>query len=198
MPTGYTEAISKGISFNQYALDCARAFGATVPLRDHPGGGEIIPEKFEPSDYHTRKLAEAQQFLAGLEAMDDQARDASYCRDYRHAEEFRLNGLARIKELREKYEAMLKQVEAWTPPSDDHSNLKQFMRSQILDSVRVDCNDAYYQTPTPVISPAEWLAEKKAHAQRDIEYHTKQQAEEVARTDGRNEWIKQLRESLKT
>lgn len=50
MPTGYTADIKDGISFETYAMNCARAFGACVSLRDKPSGGKVIPDAFEPSD----------------------------------------------------------------------------------------------------------------------------------------------------
>lgn len=41
MPTGYTDAIKDGISFNQFILSCARAFGALITMRDEPSS---VPE----------------------------------------------------------------------------------------------------------------------------------------------------------
>lgn len=34
MPTGYTADIKDGITFRDFALRCARAFGATIMQRD--------------------------------------------------------------------------------------------------------------------------------------------------------------------
>ena len=34
MPTGYTADIKDGIDFKTYAMNCARAFGARVMLRE--------------------------------------------------------------------------------------------------------------------------------------------------------------------
>ncbi len=64
MPTGYTADIAKGITFQQYAWSCARAFGALVMMRDEPSDAPI-PEAFTPSDYHVKALAEARAKLAG-------------------------------------------------------------------------------------------------------------------------------------
>src|SRR6056297_1005549 len=62
MPTGYTHQIKDGISFEKYALGCARAFGATISMRDDPPDAEI-PEKFDESDHHLEKIKEAQDNL---------------------------------------------------------------------------------------------------------------------------------------
>ena len=68
MPTGYTAAIKDGISFNEYALSCARAFGALIMMRDEPADAPI-PDEFKPSDYHFKKIEEAKAELARLRAM---------------------------------------------------------------------------------------------------------------------------------
>ena len=44
-------------------MNCARAFGACVELRDEPGGGDRIPEAFEPSDYHLKAVEKARSEL---------------------------------------------------------------------------------------------------------------------------------------
>lgn len=54
MPTAYTADIAKGITFKQYAMNCARAFGALIDLRDKPANCEI-PDVVYPSDYHLKK-----------------------------------------------------------------------------------------------------------------------------------------------
>jgi hypothetical protein len=34
MPTGYTDKIKDGISFEEFVLSCARQFGACISMRD--------------------------------------------------------------------------------------------------------------------------------------------------------------------
>lgn len=64
MPTGYTADVADGkiTDFVEYALQCARAFGACIMLRDEPISSEI-PE-FQPSDYNANALAEAEKTLS--------------------------------------------------------------------------------------------------------------------------------------
>ena len=47
MPTGYTCQIETGITFEQFALNCSRAFGALSNMRDDPSGTPI-PNKIKP------------------------------------------------------------------------------------------------------------------------------------------------------
>ena len=72
MPTGYTAEVQKGISFDKYALNCARAFGALVSMRDEPSDKEI-PEKLEPSDYHFKAKATAENNLSTLNSLSNEA-----------------------------------------------------------------------------------------------------------------------------
>lgn len=65
MPTGYTAAIADGISFTNYAMGCARAFGALIEMRDEPSDAPI-PEEFKPSTYHLEELQKAQKKLHNL------------------------------------------------------------------------------------------------------------------------------------
>lgn len=56
MPTGYTSPLYEGkeISFEQFALRCARNFGALVMMREEPLDTPI-PEKFNPCEYCKRE-----------------------------------------------------------------------------------------------------------------------------------------------
>ena len=49
MPSGYTEGVASGkvTEFKEYALLCARAFGACISLRDEPLSLEIPEFKKE-------------------------------------------------------------------------------------------------------------------------------------------------------
>lgn len=94
MPTGYTADIKDGIDFKTYAMNCARAFGACVMLRDEPGGGD------------------------------------------------------------------------------------------------------YGKTPTVRLTGEAWAAERRANLTRDVQYHERAHAAEVARAAGRTAWVQSLRAAL--
>ena len=196
MPTGYTAAIKDGLTFEQFAMSCARAFGACISLRDESGGGEKIPERFEPSDYHQRKLAEAQQELALIEAMTPYECEQSAATDYLSAEGARQRQLRDMEDLRQKYDQMLDAVNEWVPPSADHRELRTFMRDQIEQSSKFDCDTEFYAMPTLRLTGAEWKKQRIKTLQGSIVYHEEGHAAEVERTNQRNEWIRLLRESL--
>ena len=77
MTTGYTDAVGKGeiTEFKDYALLCARAFGACVSMRDEPLDAEI-PEEFKPNDYHEKSLQKARgEDNEFLKKSDDEVRE---------------------------------------------------------------------------------------------------------------------------
>jgi hypothetical protein len=201
MPTGYTAPIKDGISFKEYAMGCARAFGALIMMRDEPSDAPI-PEAFEPSDYNSKRIEEHESELAKVKAMDAEQCQAAAVKE--HA-----NDVARFskyieenRELEAKYKAMLEQVEAYEPPSPDHVKFKEFMRSQITESIQFDCGGDYHEQLAKINATTpngeQWQATKIATLAKDIAYHAKQHAEELERTEGRNRWVRELRESLRS
>lgn len=193
MPTVYTSDLyyGKPQTFSGFAMECARAFGALVHLRDSQGAE--IPDVIEADDYHLRQQQEAEQEFERLRSMSYEeikaaATEAAEQTDRRWAEARRDTA-----EKQARYEAMLAEVQAWKPPTKDHQGLKDFMVQQLTDSLRFDCCDL----PTVAVqTPAGWHAERFAKVQRDIAYHGAEYAKEVDRAAERTLWIKALRESL--
>lgn len=198
MPTGYTAAIADDITFDDFVISCARGMGALVMMRDEPANAPI-PERFEPSDYHTKKIAEATATLDRLAGMTEA--DAEQAASDAHEAEIaaQASAIHRNDTLREKYNAMLAKVVAWKSPSADHDGFKKFMVEQITQSIDFDCDNSYYRDQKHTkLTGAEWLAQEEANARKDIACHDAQNAKEIERTEARNTWLRLLRESLKT
>lgn len=194
MPTGYTAAVADGINFEQFVWSCARAFGALVSMRDDPMSAPI-PERFEPSDYHSGALAKARDRLATLQTMSDEDATANARAEYDKEVHRHRERLAEIQAQSDKYHAMLALVVQWVPPSPEHQGLKDFMAQQLRQTIDFDCTTKYITAP--VLLPGnEWLRKQIADAQHSVDYHTAEQAKEVERTEGRNEWLRALRESV--
>jgi len=196
MPTGYTADISKGMSFNDYAMGCARAFGALVLMRDEAKDAQI-PEKIEPSDYHEKALKTAKARLTKLEGMSLDDANFQSTSDWDRAEESRLNRLSENKKLRVKYELMLRRAKEYISPTPDHDSFREFMISQIEESIKWDCSESYYENPEEMLSGEDWLNKEKVAEEKNIHYHTKNNNEEIERTNDRNSWLNSLRNSLK-
>jgi hypothetical protein len=99
---------------------------------------------------------------------------------------------------------MLEKVRAWESPSSKHDNYKEFMISQLEDSIRWDCSGSYYEDSLlqavsklkNMPTTKEIREERFSRLQRDFEYYQKKLAEEKERVSGNNQWIRQLYESL--
>lgn len=196
MPTGYTAKIKDGITFKEFAWGCARAFGALVMMRDDPSDAPI-PEKFEPSDHHSKKIAEERARTKELLKFSVKRCDLEATKA--HAQAVASNGAA-LKDCsaqRVKYDAMLDQVKAWVPPTPDHQGMKDFMIQQITDSVKFDCSESYYHDNAPKnIGGAAWREKQLAESARSITYHLEGHEKEVTLANQRNKWIADLRKSL--
>lgn len=194
MPTGYTAAIADGIDFKTYAMNCAHAFGALVELRDSPNAP--IPDEFKPSTYHAEAIEKARADLIALAKMTPAEGERAAAKAFDDAETNRAVRLQEKRDLRAKYEAMLAKVNAWTAPTPEHVGYHEFMRTQIEQSIRFDCDESYYLKPTKRMTGAEWAADRLASLQRDVAYHTKEHAAEVERAASRTAWVRALRQSL--
>jgi hypothetical protein len=195
MPTGYTAAIADGITFEQYAMQCARAFGALVMMRDEPSDAPI-PEEFAPSSYHDKAIAEERERIAKLNAMSQEQAERAAAVAWDAAETSRLASLQNIRALRAKYDAMLTKVGSWTPPTPDHAELHKFMREQIEQSIDFDCGEKYYSTPTERKNGSVWLAEQLREASRSLAYHMEEAHKERERAASRTAWVCALKQSL--
>jgi hypothetical protein len=195
MATGYTHDVADGkvTEFPAFALSCARAFGACITMRDDDPA-KPIPDEFKPDTWCAKWADEAKGELERLEEMTFAARQAAYRADVAATEAVWEKSEAERKAKRERYESMLAKVEAWTPPSDEHVELKKFMVSQLADSIKFDCSNSWERPVAPTV--AQWYAEKVKSARKRIADSEDEQRKENERAAGRNRWIRQLRESL--
>ncbi len=191
MPTGYTYIIEDGATFEQYVWVCARAFGALVSMGEDASDAEI-PEELKPDTTHyDNSAAKARARLRELQSMTDEQVVATL--DAEHAtalDEYRKRLEANAL-VRSRYEAMRERVLAWTPPSSDHRGIRDFM----LQQIRVSTDNYEPAAPTQT-DPATWHKSAIETAQRDLAYAEKRRAEEIARTNERNKWLRDLRASV--
>ena len=198
MPTGYTAPIADGITFKEYAMGCARAFGALIMMRDEPQNAEI-PEAFEASTYHKDAIEKAAMELKELLAMDQPTAAAKAKEAHQNHIDYHTEEIAKDEALAAKYKAMLAEVEAYKSPSPDHDNFKKFMADQITESIRFDCSSNYHREAiesAKLMSGEEFILAEKKRLEDSMEYHKKHYQEELDRTKNRNEWLQKLRDSL--
>lgn len=194
MPTGYTSELYDGkkITFQEFAMNCARAFGALIMMRDDDRDAKI-PDEFKPSDHGLRQKERAEKGLKAVLAWtDENARRearASYDMAMAAYKKTKASHLA----MATRYQAMLAEVKRWTPPTPDHEGLKKFMVEQLESSLNGDC----YAPALPKLEPWRKFKDREiADAKRDIAYYAKSYADDVRRAEERTGWVRDLRRSL--
>ncbi len=196
MPTGYTaKLMDKGQSFQDFVLGCAKAFGACIELRDAPADAPI-PEEFEVSSYHEDKRLEAIEEADKLRAMTEVQR-LNYGQELKdseidRAQKYRNNGFVQNKRLKD----MAGSVSSWRMPSDEFKEFKKFMLNQLKISMHEDEYLATSLRNAQEKSPDAFFVAALSQANWGVQYHSDEQAKEVERTSGRNQWIKDLRNSI--
>jgi hypothetical protein len=197
VPTGYTADVADGnvTDFTEFALRCARNFGALITMRDSAPDAKI-PSELQPNSYYPNALEKAQTRLAEVMGWDEHQADIEAQKDYKFALDVAEESKRRKDLKLQRYEAMLEQAQVWQAPTPEHAALKRFMVDQLTESIRFDCS---YVIAYPTRKPGSVYKDdalKKAH--KDVEYHAKKMSEEYERTRERNKWIKALRDSLAT
>ena len=198
MPTGYTHPVQNGqiTTLAEYAIMCARAFGATITMRDEPMSTPI-PDHFEPSTYHEEQRKQAEARLARLDRLSPieaqtlcQAEYAASVRSWaRRCDE---RALWRVR-----YQAMLDEALAWVPPTREHDDFQRFMISQLEESIDWDCSSGYGPFYPQQKRWPEWLEQEREKERKDIAYHTDQLMADITRAMKKTNWVQALRWSLK-
>lgn len=196
MPTGYTAGVADG-SINDlktFALQLARGMGALVMMRDEPWDAPI-PDRFQASRYNKDRLNELKEEREEIRNLEGGSLTSAWYKAYNEADTARNKAEARHYEQRDRYLAMISLVEDWTGAPE---GIKEFALAQLDSGYEFDCKAPYKSYATPVPDTAvEWKQQKLERIETDILYHAKAYAEECERTESRNIWIKQLKESLK-
>lgn len=200
MPTGYTYKVENGevTELEDFVMDCARGFGALAELRDTPNAE--IPEEFEVSAYAINREKSAREELEKWHNISDEELMAYLLEDYDRERENIKNGIVESIEQSRRYEAMTEKVKNWTPPTDDHINLKNFMLEQ-LEMSNSDVLPLWSRRLERLQIPtAENLQNERErlikNAEDSLRYAVNALEKEKARAQENTEWLKDLRSSL--
>lgn len=196
MPTGYTAGILNNEinTFEEFAMECAKAFGACITLRDNPNSD--IPEKFEYDTYYLDALNKAKKEFEKLRCLNDDEIKIAAETDYRQRLNFWEERQERKRKDKIKLQALLNEVLDWVPPTEDHTKLKFFMIDQLEKTISFDCDNSYDKKPVEEL-PFTWWKKKIDDLLNNITRYTEEHKAEIKRVDNRNKWLKELRESLK-
>lgn len=194
MPTGYTTKLYEGEdqSFTDFALGCAHAFGTLVTLREQPIDA-LVPTIAIEGRYVT-EVENARWRYELTSGWTDYDAEVELKAARQAREQYERDVITHSAALRERYEAMLVQVEAWIPPTSDHQRLKDFMIKQLRESIQFDCPPP--SEPGPMLTPGEYRVQQLDKARAALAAAEEALQHERWRVTQANNWIRLLRESL--
>jgi hypothetical protein len=205
MPTGYTAGIIDGeiTTFEQFATQCTRAFGATIHMRDNPLDSPYEPRT--PSEYYVNSLQSQREELEKMKAMTDE----DIIRDFETAGndslEYHEKGLEKDRENLEKLNSILESAKAWVPPTEEHEGLRSFMIVQIKSTIKVDGDPSYHvdkiaqikKEMKEGIDPKVYREERIKEIEDRITYYEGEIQKELERCKRSNDWMDKFFESIK-
>lgn len=207
MPTGYTAKLYEGEeqSFNEFVLECSRAFGAMISLRDDPRAE--IPTELEVDSFYFTQVEKAQKELEQLQNASDAELMVQAKSERQYSLSSQYENAVRKEAARQGYTEMLAKVKAWVPPTEEHVNLKAFMVEQLESSLQSDCRGEAVdleELRSLVNRPVEdsdidiekFRAEGLNIAERRLTYAAEHLADQQNSVADKNRWIKALRNSL--
>ena len=195
MPTGYTAGVADGkvTTFEEYALECARAFGALIEMRDDPHGTPI--RESTPADYVLKRIEEVKAKLDELNARTDTDWAIAYANYVSETIDYRSRSLEKIAEKKKRYLAMLDKAKQFVPPTKEHAEYAKFIVSQIEQSIEFDCSTKYFDNVS-VMCFNDWKRCEIEDSAKELIRAEKSLSEEIERCRSRNEWIRQLRAAI--
>jgi len=192
MPTGYTSNIyeNKDVSFEDFVLTCALAFGACFHQRDDNMRDKPKLRELDIK-YHLDALERAKNNKIPTKVEFEALRKEEI--DEAHAD------MNKYANLRERYESMLQKAESWNPPTPKHDGLKKFMIQQLEDSIKFDCNEEYCNNNITIWKNEKYSDYVKALEEsnkKSIKCHTEDIEKEKKSVETTNKWITDLYGSL--
>lgn len=203
MPTGYTDGIIKGdiTTFEEFAILCTRAFGATIHMRDQPLDKRY--EKAEISEYHPQELDRLRKEKSEMNGLSDEE-IIDEAKNWVEEEKRGLHELIQESHKSKiKLTEILNKAKKFEPPTKDHEHFKKFMIDQLEKTIDFDCGTEYEEDLLKKLDQIEMDAEslrkkKLDRIDKSISYHEEELLKEKERCEGRNKWMDSLFDSLKS
>jgi uncharacterized coiled-coil protein SlyX len=194
MPTGYTHKVCDGeiTEFSDFAMSCARAFGALITMRDDPMDKNVPDEIAPETSYYDMQVAENLKRMGEVQAMTNAEADVAAAAEHAAALASRSKYLADKDEEAARLNAMLMKVRKWHPPTPDHVEMKSFM----IDQLTISMPGSYAPSMPVELDGQTWRKKTIDDLSETIVRHRQEIAKEVERAAGRTKWLKALRSSL--
>jgi len=194
MPTGYTYPVCEGkiTEFPDFAMSCARAFGALISMREEPMDAPIPDELIPNVKYYDERIDADLKRMGEVQAMTRAQADEAAAAEHQAALSSRSQYLADKEAEAGRLNAMMAKVRAWEPPTTDHEPMKTFM----LEQIRISLPGEYAPAIPEILDGRAWRQKEIDRLSASVVRDRKYRDEELDRARGRNEWLKSLRVSL--
>jgi predicted nucleic acid-binding Zn-ribbon protein len=194
MPTGYTHAVCEGkvTEFSEFAMQCARAFGALITMRDDPMDATIPDEIVPDTRYYDERIDSDMNRMRDVQAMSNAEADAAAAADYEQEMESQRRYLADKEIEASRLNDMMMKVRDWTPPTSDHVEMKSFM----LEQLRISLPGDYAPAVPERLDGKTWRRSQIDSLAASVARNKEEREKEIGRARGRTEWVKALRSSL--
>ena len=194
MPTGYTYGVQEGkvTTLEDYTKACARAF--LWQARDSSEDDLIKLVKGAESSYHQKEYDAALKKLTQLNVYNDQDWKMLHKIKLDEEDKREKDHKARMALELARYQDMRAKVEAWSPPTSKHVEIKNFMIEQLNKSIEFDQYDFHRAVDDDW---EEFKRKELSDANRSVEYHRQELKSEKERATKWLEWVTQLLDSVK-
>ena len=205
MPTGYTAGIIDGeiTTFEQFATQCTRAFGATIHMRDDSLDAPYEPRT--PSEYYISSLQSQKEELERMKTISDEEIIQFLESSWKENPEYHEKKLEENRSNLEKLNTILGSAKSWVPPTEDHVGLREFMIDQLEMTIKGDGDPSYHvESITRIKEEMEEEIDPKAYREKRIEeieerisYYEIEVQREIERCKKSNDWMEKFFESIK-
>lgn len=205
MPTGYTAGIIDGeiTTFEQFATQCSRAFGATIHMRDNPLDSPYEPRT--PSQYYVNSLQSQREKLEETKTMTDEAIVQDFETLLKDSLEYHERELEKTKVNLGRLNSIMESAKSWVPPTEDHEGVRDYMIDQLEITIKADGDPSYHvnkivQAKKELeegIDPKVYREEKIKEIEDRISYYEGEVQKELERCKQSNDWMDKFLESIK-
>lgn len=205
MPTGYTAGIIDGeiTTFEQFATQCSRAFGATIHMRDNPLDSPYEPRT--PSQYYVNSLQSQREKLEETKTMTDEAIVQDFETLLKDSLEYHERELEKTKVNLGRLNSIMESAKSWVPPTEDHEGVRDYMIDQLEITIKADGDPSYHVNKIVQarkeleegIDPKVYREEKIKEIEDRISYYEGEVQKELERCKQSNDWMDKFLESIK-
>lgn len=202
MPSGYTHGILNGTikTFKEFALKCSEAF--LIQFRN--GETEYTPRV--PSDYHPNQMKFIRERVAELNQISNSELIAIKVAASEQSIAKEEENLAITIEKKKNIDKLLEDAINFNPPTDKHEEFKDFMISQLQETINFDFDINYkinrieelkkLLVDLKNLNPFSIRAARLNDLNEDYKYHANQYEKEIQSCKESNEWYKELLKSI--